>query len=657
MNRRSFLHGATGLGFTLAVDGRAFAADVERAAAEGGPRTPERAPGSVSDSGAKQYADEAHMHRETREVDLLVAGGGMSGVCAALAAARNGARVLLVQDRSRLGGNASSEIRMHIVGADVHGSRSGWREGGLIEEIRLEDAVRNPHRAWELFDLTLYDLCQREPNLELLLDSSVFGAETEGGRLTTAWVRCDKTETLYAVKAHSYVDATGDGRLALEAGAAFREGREPRATYNESLALEEGDDQSQGCTILFTARKHDRPMPFVAPPWAREITENDLLFRGIGRGSYEYGYWWIELGGTLDVIRENEKLRYELLRIVMGVWDWIKNSGKRPDSENWALETVGMIPGKRESRRLTGAHIQTQADLEGGWKQRDDGVCIGGWGFDEHPPGGFDAWDQPPYYSKPVPEPYNIAFEALYSANVSNLMMAGRNISNSHVAFTSTRVMATCAVTGQAVGTAAALCARLGVDPATLRAEHMAVLQQTLLRDDQSIRQVEAADAYDMARAATLSASAELPEAGVQHLVDGHVRDTPGKWEHRWGAPTLDAEGRADAWADFTWEQPVALSMVQLTHDTGFHRELTLSAQNGRSASMVRAAQPETIRDYRLLAELEDGSEVELANVQGNYQRLRRHIFETVRAKRLRVHVTATNGSEQVRLFEVRCYA
>ncbi|MHC4375203.1 MAG: hypothetical protein ACYS26_01260 [Planctomycetota bacterium] len=97
--------------------------------------------------------------------------------------------------------------------------------------------------------------------------------------------------------------------------------------------------------------------------------------------------------------------------------------------------------------------------------------------------------------------------------------------------------------------------------------------------------------------------------------------------------------------------------MVQLTHDTGFHRELTLSAQNGRSASMVRAAQPETIRDYRLLAELEGGSEVELVKVEGNYQRLRRHTFETVRAKRLRVHVTATNGSEQVRLFEVRCYA
>lgn len=654
MNRRSFLQGASGLGFTVAVDGRAFAADVQKAAqaGAGSARADRSSPGA-----AKRFVDEPNMHRETREVDLLVAGGGMSGVCAALAAARNGAKVLLVQDRSRLGGNASSEIRMHIVGADQHGSRSGWREGGLIEEIRLEDAVRNPHRAWELFDLTLYDLCQREPNLELLLDSSVFGAEVDNDRITTAWVRCDKTETMYAVQAHSYVDATGDGRLALEAGAAFREGREPRSTYNESLALEEGDDKSQGCTILFTAREHDRPMPFVAPPWAREITENDLLFRGIGSGSFEYGYWWIELGGTLDVIRENEQLRYELLRIVLGVWDWIKNSGKRKNSENWALETVGMIPGKRESRRLTGAHIQTQADLQGDWKKRDDGVSIGGWGFDEHPPGGFDAWDQPPYYSKPVPEPYNIAFEALYSGNVSNLMMAGRNISNSHVAFTSTRVMATCACTGQAVGTAAALCARLGVAPAELRSKHMQLLQQTLLRDDQSIRQVEAADSYDLAPQATLSASAALPDAGPEHLTDGHVRDEPGKWEHRWGAPAEDDTGRANAWVDLTWQEPVELSMVQLTHDSGFHRELTLSAQNGRSASMVRAPQPETVRDYRLIGELADGSEVVLADVTGNYQRLRRHRFDSVRARRMRIQVTATNGSPQVRLYEVRCYA
>lgn len=653
MNRRDLLSGTGLFGFTLAVDARGLGLAAPRVAAPDEPAQPLR---GAPTPAARRFADEPHMHRVDHMVDVLVAGGGMSGVAAALAAARNGARTLLVQDRSRLGGNASSEIRMHMVGADCHGSRAGWREGGLIEEIRLEDAVRNPHRAWELFDLTLYDLCLREPNLTLLLDSAVFGAEVADGALTRAFVRCDKTETIHNVAARTYIDATGDGRLALEAGAPFRKGREPRAQYDESLALEEGDDRSQGCSILFTARKHERPMPFVAPPWARTLTENDLLFREPGSGSYEYGYWWIELGGEHDVIRENEALRHELLRVVLGVWDWIKNSGQRPDSAHWALETVGMIPGKRESRRLTGAHVMTQHDLEGGWTKRDDGVSIGGWNFDEHPPGGFDAWNEPPYYSRRIAEPYNIAFEALYSAGIANLMMAGRNISSSHVAFTSARVMATCACTGQAVGTAAALCAQHEVTPAELRARHMRALQQRLLRDDQTIRHVANADPDDLARGARATASHQRDDAPPEHVLNGHVRDVPGQWGARWGAATLDADGNADAWLDLTWPKTVRLSRVQLTFDSGFHRELTLSASDGVTARMVRGPQPETVRDYRLLAFAPDG-EVELARVTGNYQRLRRHTFAALDVARLRLHVSATNGSDHVRVFEVRCYA
>ncbi|MEZ6017096.1 MAG: FAD-dependent oxidoreductase [Planctomycetota bacterium] len=661
MDRRALLQGTGLSSFLLAVDARRFfSGDGTTArAAPGADHSAEthgapEAPGATSAT-TRRYVDEPHMRRVEHVVDVLVVGGGMSGVCAALAAARNGARTMLVQDRSRLGGNASSEVRMHIVGADSHGARAGWREGGLIEEIRLEDAVRNPHRAWELFDLTLYDLCLREPSLTLLLDSALFGADTEDGRIVRAHVRCDKTETLHHITAKSFIDATGDGRLALESGAAFREGREARATYGEPLAMVEGDDRSQGCSILFTARKHARAMPFSAPPWARKLTENDLLFRKPGQGSYEYGYWWIELGGEHDVIRDNELLRFELLRVVMGVWDWIKNSGERPDSANWALETVGMIPGKRESRRLTGAHVLTQQDLEGGWKERDDGVSIGGWNFDEHPPGGFDAWNEPPYYSRPVPEPYNIAFEALYSGNVANLLMAGRNISCSHVAFTSTRVMATCACTGQAVGTAAALCVAHDVTPATLRAKHMRELQQRLLRDDQTIRGVANADPLDLARRARASASHHLEDAPPSHVLNGHVRDAPGQWGARWGATVLDADGNAAAWLDLEWSDPVPLSRVQLTFDSGFHRELTLSASDSITKKMVRGPQPETVRDYRLIAITPSG-EVVVAEVFGNYQRLRRHTFPRLEVTRLRLHVTATNGADTVRVFEVRCY-
>lgn len=649
IDRRSFVGGGLLAGFTLAVDGRRFFQD---APAEGGEPPAEEQPEAPAPAAdPHDPGREPHMRRVDLDVDVVVAGGGLAGVCAALSAARRGARTLLVQDRSRLGGNASSEIRMHVVGADCHGSRSGWREGGLIEEIRLEDAVRNPHRAWELFDLLLYDLCLREPNLELRLDTTLYSAATEAGRITRVWARCDKTETIYRVRAPVFCDCTGDSRLALEAGAEYREGREARSRYGEPLAQETADALSQGSSILFTARKHDRPIPFVAPPWARTITEDDLLFRKIPTSSYEYGFWWIELGGTRDVIRDGEELRHELLRIVLGVWDWIKNSGQRPNSANWALETVGMIPGKRESRRLTGAHVQTQGDLEGGWKERDDGVAIGGWPFDDHPPGGFDDWQQPPYWSRPIDEAYNIAFEALYSRNVANLMMAGRNISNSHVAFSSTRVMATCACTGQAVGTAAALCARRGWTPAELRRRGLGELQQMLLRDDQSIRGVVGRDPADRARTARASASAHLPEALPEHVLDGHVRDVPGRWSHRWGA-AMEPGG---AWIELAWDAPVTLSTVQITFDSGFHRELTLSPSNGVNGRVRRGPQPETVRDYVLTARTA-GGEVELARVEGNYQRLRRHAFPAVAAHSLRLHVLATNGSPEARVFEIRCY-
>lgn len=652
MDRRGFLAGAgMGTSYGLSVDARRFFGGKTGSGGAPGPDDGAPPTEALAPAAEGRPREEPHMRVLEHEVDVFVAGGGMSGVCAALAAARNGARVLLVQDRSRLGGNASSEIRMHIVGADCHGSRAGWREGGLIEEIRLEDAVRNPHRAWELFDLTLYDLCMREPNLRLLLDTSIYSVDMEGDSIARVRARCDKTETIHQVTAGVYCDCTGDARLGLEAGAAFRTGREGRDEFGEELAQEAADNLSQGSSILFTARKHDRAIPYAAPPWARKITEDDLLFRGIPKGSYEYGFWWIELGGVRDVIRDNEELRHELLRVVLGVWDWIKNSGQRPDSSHWALESVGMIPGKRESRRLEGPHVQTQQDLEGGWRERNDGIAIGGWNFDDHPPGGFDDWDKPPYAAKRIPDAYNIAFESVYSRNVPNLMMAGRNISNSHVAFSSTRVMATCSVIGQAVGTAAALCGEKGVTPRVLRREHMGELQQRLLRDDQSIRGVRNEDPEDLARRARATASVGGPgeAAGV---LDGEVRDLPGEWTHRFG---VEAK-HCPVDLDLTWTEPQRLSRVQLTFDSGFHRELTLSGSDGVTARTVRGPQPETVRDYELWADV-DGEEQLLLRVEGNYQRLRRHGFEAVETSRLRLRVLATQGSDHVRVYEVRCYA
>lgn len=634
MNRRDFF------GYSLIVL-------ADRADAQTGPAPPpppsqfER----VNPAGAPFASNEPHMRMVQLDCDLLVAGGGLAGVCAAIAAARHGAKVVLVQDRSRLGGNSSSEVKMHVVGANQHNGRPGWREGGILEELRLADAVNNHQRCWELWDLLLYDKVVSEPNITLLLETVVYAATVQEGRITEAIARCDKSEHLYRIRAKIYADCTGDSRLALEAGAEMRTGREARSEFNESLAPEKRDEGTLGSSVLFTSKLYRNPVPFTPPSWARKITKDQLIHRKIT--SWEYGYWWIEWGGYKDVIGDNERIRFELLSIIMGVWDYIKNSGDFPDSKLWGMDWVGMMPGKRGSRRLVGDHTLTQDDLmKGGFS---DAVAIGGWAMDAHPPEGFDRPDLPPNTVLSPPEVYDIPLRSLYSRNIANLFMAGRNISASYVAFTSARVMATCAVIGQAVGTAAARCVETGLTPRQLARDpkHIEHLQQTLLRDDQSIKGRRNQDPADLARQATVTASAAAERAAL--ILDGVTRDIPDRRGnpvevHQWSAA-------APAWIELRWERPQHIREIHITFDSGFKRQLTLSASDAQNVNLVRAPQPETVRDYRVFF-----GDRTVATITGNFQRLNRHRFDPVETRSVRVQVDATNGDPLARIFEVRCY-
>lgn len=598
---------------------------------------------------------EPNMRVVDLDTDVLVAGGGLAGVCAALAAARHGARVVLVHDRSRLGGNSSSEVKMHVVGASCHKARPGWREGGIIEELRLEDAVRNPQRSFEMWDLLLYDKVISEPNIRLLLDTTLYAVEKEGERIRRALARCDVSEHVYRIRASIFCDCTGDSRLGLEAGADFRIGREARSEYGESLAPEHADEQTLSSSILFTARDYGRPMPFRPPAWARKVTREHLRLRPVT--SWEYGYWWIAWGGQRDTIHDHQRIRFELLSIVLGVWDYIKNSGDHPSSVTWAMDWIGFIPGKRESRRLLGDYVLTQHDILRG--DVEDAVAIGGWPMDDHPPAGFDEPELPPNRSVRPEEVYNIPLRALYSRNVPNLMMAGRNISCSHVAFTSTRVMGTCAVVGQAVGTAAAMCVEKGILPRQIYQDKRLLeeLQQRLLRDDQTIRGRVNRDPNDLARKAMVRASAEHPAAPASRVIDGYTRDIPlksgGKEIHQWAA-RLEPGG---VWIELRWSEPQWLGQVQLTFDSGFQRELTLTASETINRGIIRGPQPETVRDYSILYQPPGSSQwIPLVRVEGNYLRMRRHEFAPVLAEAIRVHVDATNGDPYARIFEIRCY-
>ncbi len=639
--------------------------------------------------------------------ELLVAGGGMAGVCCAVAAARLGTRVILVQDRAVLGGNASSEVRMHIVGAT--GLHAGLplllepREGGLIEEIRLELAVRNPQRSPALADLALYELCRAEPGLTLLLNTTVTAATVVDGRITQVMAERPSTEDRFTIAAAMFADCTGDGRLAIEAGAPFLRGREARATHDESLAPDLADGKTLGSTILFQARKHDRPMPYRAPAWVRRFTASDFAFRPFGRGGsdlgLEYGYWWVEWGGCLDTIKDNERIRDELLAISLGVWNYIKNESGL-DATHWALDWVGFVPGKRESRRFVGQHILTEGDL---FQARafPDSIAFGGWPIDTHPPEGVDAPNEPPCTQHHLPWLYEIPLRCCVASTLRNLFFAGRNVSATHIAFASTRVMATCAVVGQGVGTAAALALQAGVEPAVIANDPALVskIQQRLLRDDAYLVGVRRADPADLAPTADVTASSEQPGGEANQVLSCQTRAVHGpaapvtgvgakaggnRWNdvlaelatgesralhtsappdraypglHRWMS---DPAAGFPAVLELAWPEPVAIREIQFIFDTGLHRFLTLSQADGYTGRMEWGRpQPETVRDYRVDYVDDAGGWQTWLDERDNYQRRRVHRVAAegpLATRAVRVTVTATNGLDHARICEVRVY-
>ncbi len=608
------------------------------------------------------------------ECDVLIAGGGPAGVPCAIIAARKGLKVILCQDRSVLGGNASSEIRMNIVGADSLGHRAEEmateaRETGLIEEIKLETSARNPQRSATMGDLIFYEKCLEEKNLQLFLNTRVTGVEMENGRIAAAIAERQSTEDTFRIKAKIFIDCTGDGRMGAEAGANYRRGREAKHEFNESYGLDVADNKSLGSTILFTARNHGRPMPFTPPKWARKFTENDLKHRphaqpGIIDRGLEYGYWWLEWGGQLDTIKDNEVIKHECLAITLGIWDHLKNGGEH-GAENWALDWFGFLPGKRESRRFIGLHVLSQEDILQS-KPFYDTIGYGGWPIDTHPPEGVDKIDEKPCNLRPVPNLYDIPLRSFISENIPNLLFVGRNMSATHIAFASTRVMATCAVTGQGVATAVAVALKHNIDMKELveRKDLIKDIQQQLLRDDCYLVGIKNEDSNDKALTAAITASSQQQEGPAINIISGQTRSVHGKdgapadrsfpGSHRWMS---DPEQPLPAWIELAWTQPQQVSEIQLTFDTGLHRILTLSQCDNHSPTMIWGKpQPETVRDYTIEG-LVNGKWQTLVNATGNYMRLCRHqLDQPVTAAAIRVNVLATNGLDHARIVEVRVY-
>jgi hypothetical protein len=449
---------------------------------------------------------------ERLTTNLAVIGGGLAGVCAAITAARAGLKVVLVQDRPVLGGNASSEVRLWILGATSHmGNNNRWaREGGVIDELLVENMYRNPEGNPLILDTIMLEIVANEPNITLLLNTAVHDLEkSDPDTIQSVRAFCSQNSTAYEIIAPLFCDASGDGIVGFLAGAAFRIGAESRAEFGELFASEIASSELLGHSLYFYSKDTGRPVKFIPPSFAlRDITKIPR-WRDIRGSDTGCRLWWLEWGGKLDTIHDCEKIKWELWRVAYGVWHHIKNSGQFPDAETLTLEWVGTIPGKRESRRFEGDAMLTQQDVVE-QRRHADAVSFGGWAIDLHPADGVYS-AQPgcqQWHAKGV---FQIPFRTMYSRNITNLFLAGRIISASHIAFGSTRVMATCAHGGQAVGMAAALCLADGLKPRDLlAAPRMAELQRELLRRGQFIPGVALDDPADLARTAQITATSEL---------------------------------------------------------------------------------------------------------------------------------------------------
>ena len=531
----------------------------------------------------------AQLHRETREFEVCVIGGGMAGLCAAIASARNGAQTVLVHDRPVLGGNASSEVRMWICGA--HGK--GNKETGILEELQLENAWRNADLNYSVWDSVLWGKAQFQENLTLILNAAVLEAQTDGNRIESVTAYQSTSQTFHTIAAQTFVDCSGDSVLAALTPAAFRQGREARAEFDEDIEPARADDKTMGNTLLIQMRVTDQPQPYTPPDWAYKFTRPEDLPNRI-HGVKAHNFWWLEVGGLSDTIRDAETIRDELHRITYGVWDYIKNHAPEKDeAENWAIEWIGSLPGKRENRRFEGDHILSQNEVRDGGNFKDI-IAYGGWSMDDHHPAGIYYPGKPTIFH-PAPSPYGIPYRSLYSRNIENLMFAGRNISVTHAALSSTRVMATCALLGQAAGTAAALCTRYGCAPRALSSgDKLSELQRILMDDDCWLPGLNR-PISELARTAKLCGAGE-----TALLLDGWDRDRENE-SHAWQAPLGSA-------VEYRWKEPVNLGGARLVFDS-----------NLNNSKAMPCSYPQKGRTHRLPSSLIKAFRVETCDSNGNW--------------------------------------
>lgn len=456
----------------------------------------------------------------TESYDLIVCGGGVAAVCCAITAARNGTKVAIVQDRPVLGGNASSEVRLWVLGATSHmGNNNRWaREGGVINEILLENLYRNREGNSILFDMVLIDKVKAEKNITLYLNTAIHSVSKKNKRHIKS-IECFNAQnsTSYVLSASLFADCTGDGIVAYNSGASFRMGAEEKEEFSEGFAqYKEKAGELLGHSMYFYVKNTGKKVRFIPPAIAHKDVQSAIpRLKNINPKEAGLSMWWFEWGGRLDTVHDTEKIRFELLKVVYGIWDYIKNSGNYPEMDTYTLEWVSTIPGKRESRRFNGYYMLNQNDIVEQKSHYDD-VAFGGWSMDLHPADGIYSPLSSCFqlHSKGV---YTIPYRCFVSRDIDNLFICGRMASATHVAHGSTRVIGTCSHGAQAAGMAAALCIKKDVLPAYFINEiNIKELQKELILSGQHIPDISVENPATSKAEITASSTMELQIMGFE---------------------------------------------------------------------------------------------------------------------------------------------
>ncbi|OJU13455.1 MAG: hypothetical protein BGN88_13950 [Clostridiales bacterium 43-6] len=571
------------------------------------------------------------MKQVSHRVDFCIIGGGMSGVCAAVAAARHGTKVLLMQDRPVLGGNASSEIRMWVCGA--HGDNN--RETGILEEIQLENLYRNNTPNYQIWDSVLYEKVRFQENITLLLNCTCIDAEMDGNKIKSVKGWQLTNETFHTIEADYFADCSGDSVLAPLTGADFRIGREARAEFDESIEPETADKKTMGMSCLLQIRETDKPQKFIPPSWANKYEKEEDLPPQRWHDIHT-NFWWIELGGEQDSIHDTEELKDELLKITFGIWDHMKNHGDH-GVENWVLDWIGFLPGKRESRRYMGDYIMTQNDVRSEGKF-EDLVAYGGWSMDDHHPAGFYYLGGYPTIFHEAPSPFGIPYRCLYSRNIENLYFAGRNISTTHAALSATRVMGTCSVIGQAMGTAAAIAVKNKLSPREVYEKEIDTLRQTLMEDDCYLP-------FTFRKIGELTAKAKLSATAgeAENLRNGYDRPI-GENDNGWWGDTSDS-------VTYSFEQAVQMNECRIVFDSDLNRNLPNMPCAYRLGDDSYHVPVTLVKDFKLILPDENDAVSEIT-VENNHQRFVK-VPLNGKAKSVRFVPLSTWGAEKVHVFSL----